>query len=53
MTINLTHEFSRRQSASDSGSFEEVEGLHVVRPHHAFLTDEVAGSLLGPRVNNK
>ncbi len=36
------NQFSRCQSAVDSSSFEEVEGLHVVGAHHAFVADEIS-----------
>jgi len=42
------NQFSRCQGAVNSSSFEEVEGLHVVGPHHAFVADEISGGLFGP-----
>jgi hypothetical protein len=37
----------------DPRPLEEVEGLHVVRSHHALLADEVAGSFFRPRNNSR
>ncbi len=45
------NQFSRSQSAVNSSSFEEVEGLHVVGAHHAFVADEISGGLFGPDNN--